>query len=58
MHMAPDYMFVEEIAAVARVPRRSVYWWIATGKLPSVRPGRRRLVRRPDFDAFMRRAAR
>ena len=53
--MADTYMTTEEIASEARVSRRTVEWWIWTGKLPSVRPGRRRLVRRSDFTAFMRR---
>jgi len=49
------YMLAVEVASEARVSVSSVRHWIRTGKLPSVRPGRRRLVRRADFDQFMAR---
>lgn len=40
---------LEEAAELARAPIGSVRHWIATGRLASVRPGRRRLVRRTDL---------
>jgi len=47
------YLLLNEIAEETRTPLSTVRHWIATGKLPSVRPGRRRLVRRVDLDAFL-----
>lgn len=46
---APALLTLEEAAAIARAPIGSVRHWIATKRLPSVRPGRRRLVRRADL---------
>lgn len=51
--MPSPYMLLSEIAEETRTPLSTVRHWIATGKLPSVRPGRRRLVRRVDLDAFL-----
>jgi excisionase family DNA binding protein len=51
--MPSPYLLLEEIAEETRTPLSTVRHWIATGKLPSVRPGRRRLVRRVDLDAFL-----
>jgi excisionase family DNA binding protein len=51
--MPSPYMLLTEIAEETRTPLSTVRHWIATGKLPSVRPGRRRLVRRADLDAFL-----
>jgi excisionase family DNA binding protein len=47
------YMLLSEVAAEARVSLSSVRHWLRTGKLPSVRPGRRRLIRRADFEEFL-----
>ena len=46
-------LLLEEVARELRAPISSVRHWIATGKLKSVRPGRRRLVRREDLDRFL-----
>jgi excisionase family DNA binding protein len=51
--MPSPFLFIEEIAEETRTPPSTVRHWIATGKLASVRPGRRRLVRRSDLDAFL-----
>lgn len=51
--MPSIYLLLEEIAEETRTPLSTVRHWIAQGKLPSVRPGRRRLVKRTDLDAFM-----
>jgi excisionase family DNA binding protein len=51
--MPSPYLLLSEIAEETRTPLSTVRHWIATGKLPSVRPGRRRLVRRADLDAFL-----
>jgi excisionase family DNA binding protein len=48
-----EFLYVEEIARLCRVPASSVRHWLSTGKLASVRPGRRRLVRRDDLDRFL-----
>jgi excisionase family DNA binding protein len=48
-------LFIEEVAALARVSAETVRFWVRRGKLPSVRPGRRRMVRRDELDAFLAR---
>jgi excisionase family DNA binding protein len=50
--MASEYLFLEEVASEARVAVSTVRHWVGTGKLASIRPGRRRLVRRCDLEAF------
>jgi excisionase family DNA binding protein len=50
---APALLTLEETATIARAPLASVRHWIATDRLPSVRPGRRRLVRRADLARFL-----
>lgn len=40
-------LFIEEAAALARVPVSTLRWWVQTGKLKgTVRAGKRRLVPR------------
>jgi excisionase family DNA binding protein len=51
--MPSPFLLLEEIAEETRTPLSTVRHWIAKGKLASVRPGRRRLVRRIDLDAFL-----
>jgi excisionase family DNA binding protein len=48
-----DLLLVDEVADIARVSVETVRYWIKQGKLPSIRPGRRRLVRRQDLEAFL-----
>jgi excisionase family DNA binding protein len=49
------YLLVEEVAKLARAPVETVRAWIRSGRLPSVKPGRRRLVRRVDLEGFLKR---
>jgi len=51
-----DLMLVGEVAAICRTNVSTVRFWIQTGKLPSLRPGRRRLVRRSDLESFLARS--
>jgi excisionase family DNA binding protein len=51
--MPNQFLFLEEVAAETRATLSTVRHWIAVGKLPSVRPGRRRLVRRIDLERFL-----
>ncbi len=51
--MPSEFLFLEEVAAETRAALSTVRYWITTGKLPSVRPGRRRLVRRTDLERFL-----
>ncbi|RYZ03092.1 MAG: helix-turn-helix domain-containing protein [Myxococcales bacterium] len=44
---------LEEVAEETRTALSTVRHWIATGRLPSTRPGRRRLVRRADLERFL-----
>jgi excisionase family DNA binding protein len=50
-----EYLLLEEIAEIARAPVDTVRAWIRSGRLPSVKPGRRRLVRRADLEHFLAR---
>jgi len=52
MTTANELLQLEEVAKLARVSVSTVRHWIKTGRLPSLRPGRR-LVRRADFDRFL-----
>jgi excisionase family DNA binding protein len=53
MNERSQLLLLDEVAREARVSLSTVRFWIGAGKLPSVRPGRRRLVRRSDLDAFL-----
>jgi excisionase family DNA binding protein len=53
--VAPDLLQLEEVAQLARASVSTVRHWIRSGRLRSVRPGRRRLVPRADLDAFLAR---
>jgi excisionase family DNA binding protein len=52
-----DFLFLEEVAWQARVSLDTVRYWVRKGKLRTVRPGKRRLVRRVDFIRFMQHGA-
>jgi excisionase family DNA binding protein len=47
------FLTIEECAAVARVSVSSVRHWLRTGRLNSIRPARRRLVERVEFERFL-----
>lgn len=48
-----DLLILEEVAELTRAKLETVRFWIKQGKLRSIRPGRRRLVRRQDLEAFL-----
>jgi excisionase family DNA binding protein len=48
-----EYLLLDEVACECRAPVASVRCWIASGRLRSIRPGRRRLVSRDDLDRFL-----
>jgi excisionase family DNA binding protein len=48
------YMLIGEVSQEARASPSTVRHWLRTGKLRSVRPGRRRLVERVEFERFLR----
>ena len=48
-----EWLTVQEVAQLARTAPSSVRHWITTGRLRSSRPGRRRLVRSDDLEAFL-----
>ncbi len=50
-----QHLLLPEVAAVARVSVSTVRQWIATGRLRSSRPGRRRIVRRDELERFLAR---
>lgn len=54
MREAPDdLLFLDEVARRARVSVESVRHWIKAGRLPSIRPGKRRMVLRGDLETFL-----
>jgi excisionase family DNA binding protein len=52
--MASDLLFLEEVAELTRTRMSCVRFWVRTGKLPSLRPGRRVMVRRSAVEKFLR----
>ena len=52
-YLAPKLMDVKQAAEAARVPVSSMREWLAKGRLPYRKPGKRVLVRRFDLAAFM-----
>jgi excisionase family DNA binding protein len=53
MTIAGDLLLLDEVAQIARVSVETVRYWIKQGKLRSIRPGRRRLIRRQDLETFL-----
>jgi excisionase family DNA binding protein len=51
--MTNDLLFLEEVADMTRVPVSCVRFWVRTGKLSSLKPGRRVLVRRAALEKFL-----
>jgi excisionase family DNA binding protein len=51
--MPQELLLLDEVARECRTTIGTVRHWVATGRLKSVRPGRRRLVRRTDLDRFL-----
>lgn len=47
------FLILEEVQHWARTNASTVRFWLSSGKLPSTRPGRRRLVKRADLAAFL-----
>jgi excisionase family DNA binding protein len=45
----PALLTLEEAASAARTSPSTVRHWLAIGRLASVKPGRRRLIRRADL---------
>ncbi len=54
----PQFLLIPEVATIARVSVGTVRHWIATGKLPSVKPGRRVMVRPAALEQFLAAAER
>ena len=50
-----EFLLLKEVAAICRAPLGSVRYWVATGKLTSIRPKhtRRRLVPRAALERFL-----
>jgi excisionase family DNA binding protein len=49
----PALLTVDEAATVARTSASTIRFWIATNRLASLKPGRRRLIRRQDLAALL-----
>jgi excisionase family DNA binding protein len=47
------WLLVVEAARIARTAESTVRYWCAVGKLPSVRPGRRRLISEEALERFL-----
>lgn len=52
-----DYLFLPAVAEICGVSLDTVRHWIQSGSLPSVRPGRRRMVPRDELERFLARGA-
>jgi len=52
-----DYLFLPAVAEICGVSLDTVRHWIQSGSLPSVRPGRRRMVLRDELERFLARGA-
>lgn len=52
-----EFLLLDEVARICRAPVSTVRHWVSVGKLPSIRPARRRLVRRRDLEHFLGSAA-
>jgi len=50
-----EWYLLDEVARRCRAPLSSVRHWVRTGKLASIRPGRRRLVARSELERFLQR---
>lgn len=50
-----DYLLLSEVAEIARTSVDSVRSWVRSGRLRSVKPGRRRLIRRDELEKFLAR---
>jgi excisionase family DNA binding protein len=48
-----ELLLLEEVARRCRAPLSSVRHWVRLGRLASIRPGRRRLVRRDELERFL-----
>lgn len=48
------YLLIDEAAQIARTSPSTVRHWIRSGRLPSSRPGRRRLIAAEDLERFIR----
>ena len=57
MNDESQFMLIPEVAEATRVSASTVRHWIRSGKLASVRPGRRRLIERRDFERFLKQRA-
>ena len=51
--MPNDLLLLEDVARECRTSVNTVRYWISIGRLPSLKPGRRRLVRRADLERFL-----
>lgn len=49
----PEFLTIQEVADLLRVDVRTVHRWIEAGRLITYLPGRVRLIKRADFDAFV-----
>ena len=53
-----EFIKLPVVAEYFGVPVSTVRQWVRSGRLPSIKPGRHRLVRRQDFELFRTRNAR
>ena len=58
MVRANKLLRISEAAEIARASKDTVRYWVKTGKLPSVKPGRSRLIEASELAVFLRRNAR
>jgi excisionase family DNA binding protein len=52
-HASRRFLLIEEVAEIARCCESTVRHWLATGRLRSIRPGRRRLIASTELERFL-----
>ncbi len=49
----PRFLLIDEAAEIARTSPNTIRYWIQIGRLPSTKPGRRRLIAESDLLALL-----
>jgi excisionase family DNA binding protein len=48
-----EFLLIDDVARICRTSPETVRFWIKTGRLRSIKPARRRLIARSDFQRFI-----
>jgi excisionase family DNA binding protein len=53
IQMTEDYLDMKEAASLLRVKPVTVQRWCLAGKIPSIQPGRKRLIAKTNLQAYL-----